>query len=117
MDDVYASYAISYLLHESEDVVVSPDANRTLTNKCFVALSTTIFGIDKKEPDVLQHGLYRYGTALKALNRALSDPQESRSFDVLEAIIVMAVFEVSGPAGLYPRIWLKSMVVGIEANL
>ncbi|KAK0369429.1 hypothetical protein CLIM01_13210 [Colletotrichum limetticola] len=94
MDDVYASYAMNHLLHESEEVVVNPDINRTLTNKCFVALSTTIFGIDKKEPHVLQHGLYRYGTALKALNRALSDPRESRSFDVLEAITVMAVFEM-----------------------
>ncbi|KAK1635579.1 hypothetical protein BDP81DRAFT_322140 [Colletotrichum phormii] len=94
MDDVYASYAMDHLLHESEEVVVKSGTNRTLTNQCFIALSTTIFGIDQKEPQVLQHGLHRYGTALKALNRALSDPKESRSFDVLEAIIVMAVFEM-----------------------
>ncbi|OHE98652.1 hypothetical protein CORC01_06103 [Colletotrichum orchidophilum] len=93
MDDVYVSYALTYLLRENEEIVVKPGTSRALTNECFVALSTTIFGIDKEQPQVLQHGLHRYGTALQALNRALSDSKESQSFDVLEAVIVMAVFE------------------------
>ncbi|GKT45955.1 uncharacterized protein ColSpa_06136 [Colletotrichum spaethianum] len=95
MDDIFISYALTYLLRESEGIVVKPGTDRTLTNECFVALSTTIFGIDNMEKRVLQRGLQRYGVALKALNQALSDPRECRSFDVLEAIIIMALFEVS----------------------
>ncbi|KAJ0374630.1 hypothetical protein COL26b_007097 [Colletotrichum chrysophilum] len=52
-----------------------------------------MFGLDNRQKPVVQRGLRKYGTALKALNNALGDPKGSRSFDVLEAVIVMALFE------------------------
>lgn len=95
MDDIFVTYTHKHLLRESEDIVVKPGTDRTITGKCFVALATTMFGLDNRQKPVVQRGLRKYGTALKALNNALGDPKGSRSFDVLEAVIVMALLEVS----------------------
>ncbi|KAF9869724.1 hypothetical protein CkaCkLH20_12767 [Colletotrichum karsti] len=94
MDDVFLTYTHTHLLREGDDIVVQPGTDRTITTKCFVALATTIFGLDNREKPIVQRGLRRYGVALKALNRALSDSDDCRSFDVLEAVIVMALFEL-----------------------
>ncbi|KAH9231667.1 hypothetical protein K456DRAFT_1870658 [Colletotrichum gloeosporioides 23] len=94
MDDIFVTCTHKHLLRESEDIVVKPGTDRTITGKCFVALATTMFGLDNRQKPVVQRGLRKYGTALKALNNALGDPKGSRSFDVLEAVIVMALFEL-----------------------
>lgn len=49
----------------------------------------------------MQYGLGRYSCALKNVQNALRDPHASRSFDILEAIMIMIVMEVRGSLRIY----------------
>lgn len=77
-----------------EGVLVDPGIDRAITGECFLALSTTYFGIKHYETAVTTRGLTRYGAALHTVHGALADDVASRSFDVLEAVMIMAVIEV-----------------------
>jgi hypothetical protein len=57
-------------------------------------LSYTYFGVKHHDKDITQSGLQKYGRSLAALNSALAENHASRSFDVLEAIMIMALIEV-----------------------
>ena len=84
----------SQLLTGVEAILVDPGFDRTIAAECFLALSTTYFGIKHHEKAVTTRGLSRYGAALQTLHEALADENASRSFDVLEAVMIMAVIEV-----------------------
>ena len=73
---------------------MDPDIDRAITGKCFLALSTTYFGIKHHETAVTARELSRYGAALQTVHEALADDHASSSFDVLEAVMIMAVIEV-----------------------
>ncbi|UPX12199.1 uncharacterized protein EKO05_0002762 [Ascochyta rabiei] len=61
---------------------------------CFLALSTTYFGIKHHKMTVTSLGLRRYGAALQAVHEALADDNVSRIIDVIEAVMIMAVIEL-----------------------
>lgn len=93
-DDLYQAFTHSHLLTGVEAILVNPGIDRAITGKCFLALSTTYFGIKHHEKAVTSRGLSQYGNALHAVHEALQDQDASRSFDVLEAVMIMAVIEV-----------------------
>lgn len=93
-DDLYQAFTHSHLLFGVEGVLVDPGIDRAITGECFLALSTTYFGIKHYETAVTTRGLTRYGAALHTVHGALADDVASRSFDVLEAVMIMAVIEV-----------------------
>jgi hypothetical protein len=64
-----------------------------LALKCYLALSTTYFGAEHREPNLVRRGLYQYGKALRELNLALGDSSRCQSYDLLESVVVMATFE------------------------
>jgi hypothetical protein len=96
-DEIFTSYTINYLLRGLHDdqVVHQPEIDRKLTDECFLALSTTYFGAAHEDKSILQQGFQRYGLALERIYNALGDPSRYRSFDLLHAVVVAALFEVS----------------------
>lgn len=95
-DDIFVQYTRSRLLRgiDVTDPVVSSTAERVLVEKSFLALATTFFGLDHHEKSVISRGFRRYGNALGFVHQALGDQSQYRSFDLLESIIIMALFEV-----------------------
>jgi hypothetical protein len=93
-DDMYQAFTQAHLLAGVEAISVDPGIDRVVTGKCFLALSTTYFGIKHHEKAVTAQGLSRYGTALQTVHNALTDEDASRSFDLLEAVMIMQVIEV-----------------------
>jgi len=93
-DDLYQAFTHSHLLPGVEAILVDPGVDRTMTGACFLALSTTYFGIKHHEKAVTTRGLSRCGAALQTVHEALTDERASTSFDVLEAVMIMAVIEV-----------------------
>jgi hypothetical protein len=94
-DDVYLAFTHSRLLTGVEKILVGPWIDCAVTSECFLALSTTYFGVEQREKSIMVHGLSRYGAALQTLHKALADSVASRSFDVLEAVMIMALIEAS----------------------
>lgn len=72
-----------------------PGINRTITGECFLALSTTYFGLKHQDKMITARGLLKYGGALRIVHEALAKDDASRSFDLLEAVMIMALIEVS----------------------
>ncbi|OKL55820.1 hypothetical protein UA08_08815 [Talaromyces atroroseus] len=95
LDDVFLQYTRSKLFQGSNrvDVVLPAHVDRSLMTKAFLALCTTFFGLEHKEKGVIRQGFQRYGHALEHIHRALEDPVRCASFDLLESIAVMSVFE------------------------
>jgi hypothetical protein len=93
-DDMYQAFTQAHLLTGVEAISVDSSIDRVITGKCFLALSTTYFGIKHHETAVVTQGLSRYSTALQTVHKALTDEGASRSFDLLEAIMIMQVIEV-----------------------
>lgn len=93
-DDLYQAFTHSQLLAGIEAISVDPGIDRTITAQCFLALSTTYFGIKHHEKAVTTRGLSRYETALRRVHDALADENSLRSFDMLEAVMIMEVTEV-----------------------
>jgi hypothetical protein len=94
-DDKYQAFTQVHLLTGVEAVSVDPGIDRVITGKCFLALSTTYFGIKHHEKAAITQGLSRYSSALQTVHEALTDEGASRSFDLLEAVMIMEVIEVS----------------------
>jgi hypothetical protein len=84
----------TYLLTGFEAILVDPGTDRAIRGECFLALSTTYFGLKYHEQAVATRGLSQHGAALQTVHKALADEDASRSFDVLEAVMIMAVIEV-----------------------
>lgn len=93
-DDVYMTFTHSQLLTGTEEIIVAPDQSRALTGECFLALSTTYFGLRHHEKPIMAHGLLRYGAAIQTVHETLANNDASQSLDVLEAVIIMTVIEV-----------------------
>ncbi|KAH8697589.1 hypothetical protein BGW36DRAFT_295630 [Talaromyces proteolyticus] len=95
-DDIFVEYTRSRLLQgqEVDDPVVLPSTvDRPLVQKSFLALSTTFFGLEHKEKELVSQGFRRYGVALEYLRQAVGDPSRYTSFDLIESIMVMSLFE------------------------
>jgi hypothetical protein len=98
-DEVFTSYTTNYLLRgrppDDFEVINKQHIDRQLTEKCFLALSTTFFGAAHKDKSILQQGFRRYGLALERIHKALGDSSRYRTFDLLKAVVVAAMFEVN----------------------
>jgi hypothetical protein len=95
-DEIFVNYTLAHLLRSSDqwDQTVVSGIDRTLSDQCFLALATSYFGNEHREKMLVDRGFRRYGTALKGLHEALCDVSKSKTYDVLESVIVMALFEV-----------------------
>lgn len=89
--DIFASFTISKLLPTQEGLSIAPGV---ITNEAFAALAATYFGIKQQETSIAELGFKKYSNALKIVHTALVDEQQSRSDDLLEAIMIMALIEV-----------------------
>jgi hypothetical protein len=96
-DDLVTAFTRYNLLPKNDHIVVSPKIDRRITTQCFLALSYTYFGVKHYDKDITQSGLQKYGQSLSVLNNALANNDAARSFDVLEAIMIMALIEVYLP--------------------
>ncbi|KAK6860923.1 hypothetical protein PG995_004559 [Apiospora arundinis] len=93
-DDVFAAFTICHLLRGNDHGLGPLELGQaTLSSRCFVALSTVFFGLEHRHGSITQRGVRRYTHALAELNQALSDPQACRTFGLLEAVVVMTLFE------------------------
>jgi hypothetical protein len=96
VDDIYVSYTLTHLLRGQENMEpILKGLDRTLSDKCFLALATTYYGATHHEKVVSESGLQRYSGALKELNQALRVGKRVGSYDLLESVIIMTLFEVS----------------------
>jgi hypothetical protein len=94
LDEIYQQYTRFHLLQGQEGALyVPPDPDRRLTAKSFLALSTTYFGVEHGERASFEHGLLRYGRALRELNSVLGDRRQHLSLDLLESVVLLALFE------------------------
>jgi hypothetical protein len=95
LDDIYVNYTMAHLLRGSDQTEhVVPGVNRGLSDQCFLALATSYFGNEHHDQAIVERGFQRYGSALKDLHQALCHVSKSKTYDVLESVIVMALFEV-----------------------
>jgi hypothetical protein len=90
-DDVFTAFTLSHLLPEQGASESTPGI---LTRGSFLALATTYFGIKRQEKAITQYGFKRYSDALRVVHSALESSRPSPSFDLLEAIMIMALIEV-----------------------
>ncbi|QYT05891.1 Zn(2)-C6 fungal-type domain-containing protein [Trichoderma simmonsii] len=92
-EDIFVTYTVSQLLEDGADVSSMPGSSGGLAKQCLVALSTTYFGIAHMEKEILRRGMSKYGKSLRTLNQRLGDQSASRTLDVLQSIMIMALFE------------------------
>ena len=95
-DDIFVNYTLAHLLKSSDqmDQIAIPGVERALADQCFLALATSYFGNEHREQALVKRGFQRYSSALEGLHEALGDVSKSKTYDVLESVIVMALFEV-----------------------
>jgi hypothetical protein len=95
-DDNFVNYTLANLLRSIDhmDQIAIPGVDRMLADQCFLALATSYFGNEHHEKSLIERGFRRYGRALKRLNEALCVESKSKTYDVLESVSVMALFEV-----------------------
>ncbi|KAK9369815.1 hypothetical protein V1509DRAFT_638497 [Lipomyces kononenkoae] len=94
-DDIFVEYTRARLLQSTDfhNIILPSTVDRTLVQRAFLALATTFFGVEHKEKQLVSQGFHRYGDALKHVRQALSGPACYVSFDLLESIVVMSLFE------------------------
>lgn len=92
-DQVSTMYTASRLLRGGGDIHRSPGAGRELSWRCFVS-PTTYFGIENKQKSIVCQGLGQYVEVLCDLNRAISGKEACNSFDILESVLTLSIFEV-----------------------
>jgi hypothetical protein len=95
-DDIFLNYARARLLRgpDAEEVPKAGIDSR-LSDGSFLALATILFGAEQRSGMLVQRGLRRYSAALEKLNKALCDEKRQHSLDVLGAVMIMSMFEVS----------------------
>lgn len=95
-EDIFVEYTKARLLQGPQvpEIILPSGMDRSLFNKAFKALATTFFGVEHKEKSVLNQGLLQYGDALSNVHQALGDPSRYHSYDLLESITIMTLFEV-----------------------
>ncbi|KAE8443143.1 hypothetical protein EG329_002312 [Mollisiaceae sp. DMI_Dod_QoI] len=93
-DEVFVNYArVHFFRGPDAEFIVTTGIDRSLASGSFLALATTLFGAERKDGALIQRGLQSYGFSLEKLNQALGDPSRQHSFDLLEAVMNMAMFE------------------------
>lgn len=94
-DDIFVNYTRARLLNgpDAEDIWTT-DMSRDLRDGAFVTLATTFFGAEHSDGALIQRGLKRYSYMLEKINGALADRSQCQSFDLLEGVVIMALFEV-----------------------
>ncbi|KAH6647890.1 fungal-specific transcription factor domain-containing protein [Truncatella angustata] len=93
-DDLFLAYMRHRLLHgRAQQTLYLKAPDKQLAAKCLLALSTTYFGAEHGDFDLVQRGQHQYNEALSDLNMALSNPSQCRTYDVLESVVVMTIFE------------------------
>lgn len=95
-DDIFVEYTRARLLQGPQvpEIILPSRMDRSLFNKAFMALATTFFGVEHKEKSVLSQGLLQYGDALSNVHQALGDPLRYHSYDLIDSITTMTLFEV-----------------------
>lgn len=93
--DVFAAFTVSKLLPTQEGLSIAPGI---IADEAFAALAATYFGIKQQERSIAEFGFERYSKALKTVHIALVDENQSRSDDLLEAVMIMALIEVQSLA-------------------
>lgn len=96
-DTIFLSYTHANLMDGREhyaSLALEPNKGQ-LALKCYLALSTTYFGVEHRQPVLVRRGLNQYGKALTELNLALGNSSRCLSYDLLESVVVMAIFEAS----------------------
>jgi hypothetical protein len=93
-DDLFMEFTHLNLLPGTEKIDVVPGVDRAITAQCFLALSCTYFGVKHQDKRITQRGLLRYSRALTTVNNALTKYDAVQSFDLLEAVTIMAMIEV-----------------------
>jgi hypothetical protein len=94
-DDVFLTFTHTNLLPRTDKIAVVPDISCKITAECLLALAYTYFGAKHNERNITQRGLQKYSRALTTIHTALTRRDVAQSFDVLEAITIMALIEVS----------------------
>ena len=115
-DLLYMTYTATRLFtapHTSEELQwigssSTGDLGTGLTGSSFLSLSTTFFGEEHHQGDVVSAGQERYGNALQALNHALADAAQNCTIDVLKAVMVLTLYEVCSPSDLHPHTAMQS---------
>ena len=93
LDEVFVVYTNTHLLNGEGAHPSAMHVERKLADQCFLALATTYFAHDHHEKGLFERGLTRYGSALSNLHSALSDPRRHSSYEILESVILMTLFE------------------------
>lgn len=91
-DEVFVTYTNDRLLKGSGTPSRERE-DRVLASQCFLALATSYFAHDHHQTQLVEKGYSRYGAALSKLHAALSDEQRRASYDILEAVMLMCLFE------------------------
>ncbi len=94
-DEIFANYTRAKLFRGDQETIMPLVVDSNLPEKCFIALSTTYFGVEHMNVPIIQRGFRRYSSALSELSQALGDPKLRHSFGTLGAVLLMTVFEVS----------------------
>jgi hypothetical protein len=58
-----------------------------------LSTSYTYFGVKHRDLGITQNGLTKYGRALTLLNGTLAKAHAAQSFNVLEAVMIMAMIK------------------------
>ena len=96
-EEILVRYANTHLVfpNDLDKIVLEPAMSTGLTRQTFLALATTFFGTEQKDGTLVQQGLRQYSYAISRLNQALGDPKQYPTLDLLQSIVIMAMFEVS----------------------
>ena len=102
-------------LHLNELIPAGPNtATLQLFPQAYVSFATVFFGVHHRETQITNHGYAMFGTALKQLNQALSEPRCYNDDDVVVSVVTLALLECWVPSG--PKYYLKHMA-GVERLL
>lgn len=93
-EQIFIMYTSERILRGGGEIHRAPRADRALTWRCYVALSTTYFGIEHQQQSIVREGLGQYVRVLGDLNRSLGSRKACQSFDILEAVLTLSIFEV-----------------------
>jgi hypothetical protein len=86
-----------------------------LLNDSFTAVSTTHFGLSVGDWSLVSAGDRIYSSILGSLQTAIGDLEQSKSEEVLMAVTLCGVYEVSA-SGNMVRTWLSFSLPGHEAH-
>lgn len=92
------------LEHTQLSEILTAKSNPTIGNdlvfpQAILSFATVVFGVQHKQSDIVRRGYAIHGTALKHLNKALSEPSCYTCDGVLLSIVTFALLECLVPTG------------------